>query len=118
MAGEIGMSAGRSAERRHGDGDGVEAVEQVLSEFGLVEGLVGGGDDADIDGNGLGAADAVEGAGFDGAEDARLVVEGKIADFIQKEGAAVGLFSKRPRRCWVAPVKAPFSWPKNSLSKR
>ncbi len=24
--------------------------------------------------------------------------------------------SKRPRRCWVAPVNAPFSWPKSSLS--
>jgi hypothetical protein len=54
---------------------------------------------------------------FDHLEQFGLQFQRQFADLIQKQGRAVGN-SKRPNRLECAPVKAPFSWPKSSLSIR
>ena len=77
------------------DADDVEPVEEILAELaggdGLFEGFIGGGDDADIDFDGLIAADAFESAGLENAEDLGLGGGGHVADFVQEKGATIAL---------------------------
>ena len=83
---------------QRGDFDDVEgeAVQEVGAEFVLGgeggEVGVGGGDDSDVGGDGFVAADALEGAVFDDAEEFFLDGCGGVADFVEEEGAAVGGF--------------------------
>ena len=83
------------AQRRHGDVDDVQAVEEVVAEFALahqfLEVLVGGGDEADVGLDGLVAADALEDAGIEHAQDFDLGVGVDLADLVEEERAAVGL---------------------------
>ena len=64
VAGQDGDVAPALAQRRERDGEHIEAIEQILAELTLshhaLQVSVGGGDDADIDHNGIGAADALE----------------------------------------------------------
>jgi hypothetical protein len=60
------------------------------------------------------AADAVELAVRQHAQQARLQVERHVADLVEEQGAAVGLLEAAARMV-CAPVKAPRSWPKSSL---
>src|SRR5689334_17607255 len=78
------------------DRDDVEAVVEVLAKASLGDALdevaVGGCDEADVEGDGFGAAEALELAFLEDAEEFGLEFEGEVADFVEKEGAALGLF--------------------------
>ena len=58
----------------------------------VLEVAVGGGEDADVDLDALGAAEAFEGLVLEGADDLALGFEGHVRDFVEEEGAAVGAF--------------------------
>src|ERR1039458_3914703 len=87
---------GTLAERGDADGDAVEAVIEILSKLFLGdhagEVAVGGGDDAHGDMDDLLAADAVELAFLQDAQQFGLGSAVEIADFVEEDGAAVGLF--------------------------
>jgi len=72
----------------------VEPEQQVFAEAApfdrLGEITVRGGDDADIHRHGLGAADAVDEAFLDGAEELGLQPHVHLADFVEQERAARG----------------------------
>ena len=89
------MSSRPFAQRRDVDADDVQPVEEVLAELarchGLLERLVGGGDDAHIHLDGLVAADALERAGLQHAQDLGLRGGGHVADLVEEERAAVAL---------------------------
>ena len=89
------------AQRCHLDGEDVEAVVQVLAEAALLdhllEVLVGGRDDAHIGALGLIAADSLEGALLQHAQQLDLHRQRHIADFIEEQRAPVGqLEAPRP----------------------
>ena len=95
------------AQRRHLDVDDVEAVVEVLAEAprrDLVgEVAVGRRDDADVDLHGLVAADALERALLEDAQELDLDRRRDLADLVEEERAAVGLLeaplaAARPRR--------------------
>ena len=74
----------------------IQAVEQIFSEvaglYQIFQVLMGCGDDADIHFDGGGAAYPVKLAIGQHPQQSSLSVGGHVADFIQKQGAAVGLF--------------------------
>ena len=82
------------AQRRKADGEDVEAVVEVLAERFVLDFLeqvaIGGGDDADVDGDGGGAAHAIELALLQDPEQFYLGLRGKFADLVEEDGAAVG----------------------------
>ena len=75
-----------------------------------------GRDDPDVHGHGLGSAHALEGTLLENAQELGLEVQGEIADLVQEQ-VPPSASSNRPFLVAVAPVKAPFSWPKSSLSR-
>ena len=82
------------AQRRDEERDDVEAVEEIFAEVAvgdlLFEILVGGGDEADVDVERLGAADGSKQLLVERAQDLGLGLEAHVADFVEEEGAAVG----------------------------
>jgi len=76
------------------DGENVQAVKEVAAEGALGnkfrEVLIGGGDNADVHALGAVAAEAFEFLLLEDAKEFGLEFEGKVADFIEKESAAVG----------------------------
>ena len=82
------------AERRELDREDVEPVVEVLAERLLADGLeqvaVGGGDDADVDLDRRRAADPLELALLEDAEQLGLGLRGQLADLVEEERAAVG----------------------------
>ena len=106
-AGEVGdvlhaLAQGGQVDRHH-----VEPVVEVLAEApGLDLGFevaVGGGDDAHVDLDGAGAADALQLAFLQHAQQLGLEGGGDLADLVEEQGAAVGLLEaalalRRPRR--------------------
>ena len=60
-------------------------------------------------------AQAFQTAFLQHAQQLGLLGQGQVANFVEENGLAPGLF-EAPRRNWMAPVKAPFSWPKSSSS--
>ena len=82
------------AQRRHLDGQYIDAVEKIFAEIAVSdlfgEVAVGGADDAGIDFDRLGAADGIEGAVLECAEQFGLGFEWHFADFVEEQGAAVG----------------------------
>jgi hypothetical protein len=83
------------AQRRQAQADHVEAVEQVFAEQALLDPafqvLVGGGDHPHIGLDRLVAADAVEVAVGQHAQQARLQFGRHVADFVEEQRAALGL---------------------------
>jgi hypothetical protein len=83
------LAQGRRAELDH-----VQAVKQILPEIVLADGFddvpVGGGDEADIDAQFIVAAHARESAVLQKAEQLGLQRPAHVADFVQKNGAAMG----------------------------
>ena len=83
------------AQRRDRHVDDVEPVIEVLAEaaggdlFG--QAAVGGGDDPDVDRLGDAAADALDLAGLERAEQLDLGVERQLADLVEEDGRAVGI---------------------------
>ncbi len=83
----------RNAQRHDG-----QAVEQVLAERALgdlaLKVAAGGGNDAHVDGDAVGAADALEGLVDEDAQDLVLRLARHVADFVEVERAAVGLLQR------------------------
>ena len=73
------------------------------------------GEDADVGAALLAAADALERALLQHAQQLHLHVEAHVADLVEEQRAAVGELEPADAR-GHAPVKAPFSWPNSSLS--
>ena len=63
------------------------------------------------------AADRPHGALLQGAEELGLHPGGHLADLVEEERALAGL-DEEPGRAVRASVKAPFTWPNSSLSRR
>ncbi len=84
------------AQRRQADADDVQAMVEVLAKTPVgdarLEVLVGGGDDAHVDVDLLEAADAVETAVRQYAKQSRLQIGRHVADLVEEQRAAVGLF--------------------------
>ena len=83
------------AQRRHLDGDDVQAVVEVLAELAgrdhRRQVAVGRGDQPDVDLDGAGAAQPLEFVLLEHAQDLRLRVRAHVADFVEEQRAAVGL---------------------------
>ena len=83
------------AQRRHEKRNHVEAVEQVLAEIAaldlLFQILVGGGHHAHVHLHGFGRAHRLEALLFERAQHLGLGAQAHVADFVQKQRAAVGL---------------------------
>ena len=111
--------AGALAQRRDQQGDHIDAVIEVGAEIAarhrLFEVAVGGADDAHVNFQGLRAADALELAFLQHAQQLGLERGGDFADFVQKQRAAVGEFEAAGALA-TAPVNEPFSWPNSSDS--
>ena len=77
--------------------DGVDAVVEVLAELAaqhlLVQLLVGSTNQAKIDGGVFVATHAGDGAVLDNRQQLSLLRESEVADFVEEEGAAVGLLN-------------------------
>ncbi len=88
------------AERRDLDRHDVQPVEEVLAEAALLDLLlqvaVGRGDDAHVHGDQLAAADPLDLARLDRAEQLRLGLRAQVADLVEEEGAAVGQLELAP----------------------
>ena len=114
------MSSRRVAQRRQLDGEDVEPVVEVLAQlavahrFGRID--VGGGDDADVDRLLLPSAEAAERALLQHAQQLDLRRRHHLGDLVEEQRAAVRQLEARRCRRSCAPVNAPFSWPKISLS--
>jgi hypothetical protein len=82
------------AQRREAQREHVEAVVEILAEAALGDRAgevdVGGGEDADVDPDGAVAADGLEGALLQDAQQLGLGVDRELADLVEQEGAAVG----------------------------
>src|SRR5689334_7349590 len=83
------------AQRRQPDRHDVEAIEQILAELALADGLaqiaMGGGDDADIGLDRNPPADSGELALLEDAQQPRLGVEWHVADLVEEQGPAGSL---------------------------
>lgn len=84
----------------------VQTMIEILSKeavlYTLLQILIGGGDNADIRLDRLMTTHAIEEAVAQNAQKPGLQFHRHVADFIEKERAALAC-SKRPRRCAVAP---------------
>ena len=89
--GEVGEAL---AQGREAQGEHVQAIIEVLAEaaFGdrSLEVDVGGGEDPYVDLEGAVAADGLEGAFLQDAQELGLHVDRHLADLVEEEGAAVG----------------------------
>src|SRR5436189_714633 len=78
-----------------GDVDDVEPVVEILAEAAggdlLDQAAVGRGDDPDVDSERVAAADALDLAGLDRAQQLDLGVERQLADLIEEDGRSVGI---------------------------
>ena len=88
------MSSARSRSGGRRNREDAEAVVEVFAEGLVVDGLeqvaVGGGDDPDVDRQRRAAADALDLALLEDAEELGLGLQGEIADLVQEEAPAVG----------------------------
>src|SRR5262249_19820297 len=95
MGDELGEIFEAVAQRRKGQRENVDTVEEVTGEFGVFETVfelaVGGNDDPDIDLDGLIATDALDFAFFEDTQKLGLHGNGHIADLVEEERAAFGL---------------------------
>ena len=120
------MSAGRSlarlTERREADRDDVQPVVEIVAEAPIAHQRLDrsrrrvAADDARPRGWVLGA-DARELLLLEDSQELRLDREVEVAHLVEEERRAVRLLEAADARA-TAPVNAPFSWPKNSLSMR
>ena len=82
------------AQRRHGERKHVEPVEQIAAEAPLphflVQIAVGGGDDAHVDVDRPRAAEPLDLAVLQHAQQLRLQLERQLADLVEEDRAAVG----------------------------
>ena len=94
MLGQGADVLGPLAQRGQAQIHDIQAIEQVFAERAVLDGFrqvaVGGGDDADVDLDRLGAADPVDLALLDGAQQLGLQARVHLADFVQQQRAAIG----------------------------
>jgi hypothetical protein len=99
--------------------DDIDSVVEILAELSfpdqILEVLARRGDDANVDFDGLYAADAREFAFLQNLQQLGLRHGTEVPDFVEEQGAAVGELELPTRRA-VASVNEPFSWPNSSLS--
>ncbi len=116
---QVGYVLGARAQRRQLDSDDVEAVEQIFAEDAaldaLLEILVRRGDHAHVHLHGRLAANAVELAFREHAQQARLQRRGHVADLVEEQRAAIGLLEAAAALRVGAGERA-FSWPNSSDS--
>src|SRR6185437_15387195 len=100
--------------------DDAHAIVKIFTERAVSDHLtqvsIGGGDHAHIHGRFLRAAYRAYSALLQHAQQFDLHGDAHLADFIQKMVPPLAT-SKSPRLFWLAPVKAPFTYPKSSLSR-
>src|SRR6185437_4475891 len=93
---EIGNVLHAFVQRRQGNSDDAQAIKKVFAKFLFLDGefevTVGGGEDAHVGGNEFVSADTLKTFFLQDAQQLGLGVGGEIADFIQKNRAALGLF--------------------------
>ena len=98
MVGERWDVLGMLAKGGHGDGDNVEAVEEVKAEFFVgdrfLEVFVGGGDEADVEFDGGGAAEADKFPLLKDAQEFSLQRGRKFRHFVEEDGTAFGDFEE------------------------
>ena len=101
------MSSSALAQRRQVDREDRDPVPEVLAEAALgdhrVQVAMRGGDDAHVDVERLAAADALEAAVLQDAQQPHLRRQRQLADLVEEQRAAVGalepaLCAARPRR--------------------
>lgn len=80
------------------DLEGAEAEEEIRTEFAtgdeLLEGAMSGGDEAEISGARAGVADGGVFLAFNDAEEFHLDRGGDVADFVEEDGAALGMLEE------------------------
>ena len=95
------------AERRNADRNDVQAIEQILAEQTLGDQLpkiaIGRGDDPDIGADRCPAADGHIFPALQHAQKPRLRLKRHVADFVQKQSAAFGLFETARSRGLLHP---------------
>lgn len=78
------------------EGEDAEAIPEVGAECAIadffLEVAIGGGDDADVDFPFFVVANAAECLFLEESEEEALCGEGKVSDFVEEEGAAMGFF--------------------------
>src|SRR5262249_3047774 len=92
-----GVSSGRArgggAGGRQREGEDAEGIGQILAERLLADGpeqvAIGGGDDSDVDRDRRAAADALDLALLEDAEQLCLGLQRQLADLVEEERAAV-----------------------------
>lgn len=96
MTGERLDIAGAVAERGQPDLENIQTVEKILTEEALADAFsqidVGGRDHADIETNAFVAAETLDLALLQDAEEASLEADGHVANFVEENGAVVGGF--------------------------
>ena len=96
VANQQGEIFGALAKRGDLDGENIQAVIEVAAKSALGDAFreigVGGGDYADVYALRAVAAEPFEFLLLQHAKKFRLKFEGKVADFVEEEGAAVGEF--------------------------
>ncbi len=107
------------AQRGHIDLNRRQAIVEVLAEAPFGDGPghvdIGGGDDAHVALLDVARPDTDKLAGLKHAQQARLCGQRQLGHFVEENSASVGFFEISLRAA-TAPVNAPFSWPKSSLS--
>src|ERR1700685_3891110 len=82
------------AQRGNSQAENIESKIQVAAEsafgHGLLQDAVGGGEDADVDGDAAGAADRADFLFLNGSQKFGLEVDGELADFVEKYGSTFG----------------------------
>ena len=103
MIDELGNVVGALAERRHHDREYIQSVVEILAKLAALHHVdhvaVGGGDQADVHLDRATRADGIDLALLDGAEELDLHVERQFGDFVEEEGAAVGLLELAESAC-------------------
>ena len=109
------------AQGRHVDVEYIEAIVEIVAQLatgdGILGNLVGGGEDADIH-SGLGFAAQPAELWSSRTRSSLAWVAIGISPTSSRSRVPLSASSKQPVRRSSAPVKAPFSWPKISLSIR
>ena len=107
MLGQEGHLLPPGPQGRHGDGHDLQPVEQVLAEGAVLELLpevhVGGGHHADIHLHRSATAQGLHLAFLQHPQEAHLGAQGHGADFIEEDGAAMGLAELA--RCVLAGIR-------------
>jgi hypothetical protein len=79
------------AQRVDGEADDIEAIEEIFAELAIANQVfeirVGGGDDADVDGDRRRFAERRDFAGLEEAQQFRLQVGAHVADFVEEQRA-------------------------------